>query len=134
MRGDHPPDVGGRQPEQLGVGERLDARGAHAAVEHRQLAEDVAGPERRERDRAAVGVLARNAKVALADDVAGVGVIALVEDPHALRERAGDRHGADPRELVGESSAKRGTRAISSAGSGAIASEYRVVRGRVGGR
>ena len=52
--------------------ERLDRRRAALVVEHRQLAEDVAGAEVRERDRAAVGVLADRPRVAAAHDVAGV--------------------------------------------------------------
>ena len=42
----------------LHVVERLDRGRAQLVVEHRQLAEDVAGPEVRERDDAPVGVLA----------------------------------------------------------------------------
>ena len=59
------PHVGGGQGQQLGVGERLDARRAGLAVEHRQLAEDVARAERGEGDRAPVGVLAGDPEVAL---------------------------------------------------------------------
>ena len=80
MAGEQRPHVAGRQRQQLAVGERLDAGRADLAVEHRQLAEDVARAEGGEGDRAAVGVLAGDAEAALADDVAGVGVVALVED------------------------------------------------------
>ena len=59
-------------------------------VEHRQLAEDVAGPEVGERDRAAVDVLADRAGVAAADDVARVGRVALAEDHGAAGEVARD--------------------------------------------
>ena len=46
------------------VVDRLDGRRAALVVEHRQLAEDVAGAERGERDLAPVGVLADRARVA----------------------------------------------------------------------
>ena len=55
-------------------------RRAALVVEHRQLAEDVAGAEVRQRDRAAVGVLADGAGVPGADDVARVALVALAED------------------------------------------------------
>ena len=38
------PHLAGGQGEQLAVAERLDAGRAHLAVEHRELAEDVAAP------------------------------------------------------------------------------------------
>src|SRR6187549_450535 len=97
VAGEQRPHLAGRQGEQLAVAERFDAGRANLAVEHCQLAEDVAGAERRQRDRAAVGVLAGDAEAALADDVAGVGAIALVEDAGGGWE--GARHG-DAREAL----------------------------------
>ena len=97
MAGEQRPHVGAGQRQQLAVVERLDAGRAHLAVEHRQLAEDVAGAEVGERDRPPVGVLAGDPEAAAADDVAGVGVVALVKDAGAAGK--GARHG-DPREAV----------------------------------
>ncbi len=95
MAGEQGLDVDRRQRQQLAIGKRLGAGRAEVAVEHRQLAEDLARAERGEGDRAPVGVLAGNPEAALADDVAGVGAISLVEDPRPGRERARHR---DPRE------------------------------------
>src|SRR5262249_21153797 len=47
----------------------------------------------------AVGVLAGDAEAAAADDVAGVGMVPLVEDPGRSRERAGDRDQREALEL-----------------------------------
>src|SRR5205823_11690212 len=77
MLRDDPPHVAGRQSEQLALRERLDARRASAAVEHRELAEYVPRPKRREGDRAAIRMLPRHSQIAAADDVAGVGGVAL---------------------------------------------------------
>ena len=52
------PHVRAEDRDRLDVVERLDRRRAALVVEHRQLAEDVAGAEVGERDRAAVDVLA----------------------------------------------------------------------------
>ena len=93
--------VGGRHRQQLDLAERLDAGRADAAVEHRQLADELAGPEGGQRDRAAVGVLARHPDLAGADHVTGVAAIAFVEDPGALRERARNGDLGDPLELSG---------------------------------
>ena len=61
------------------------------------------GPNVRERDLAAVGVLADRARVAGADDVARVGVVALAEDDLAGREAARDRDlGHAPRSSAAE--------------------------------
>src|ERR671914_374836 len=51
---------------------REDGGGAALVVEHRQLAEDVSGTERGERDLAAVRVLAQRAGMAGVHDVAGI--------------------------------------------------------------
>ena len=48
-------------PTTLGRLERLDGGRAQLVLEHRELAEDIAGAERRERDRAPVAVLAHGA-------------------------------------------------------------------------
>ena len=72
--------------------DRLDRGRAALVVEHRQLAEDVARAERRERDLAAVGVLADRSRVAGADEVARVRLVALAEDrPRPRRSAAGGR-------------------------------------------
>ena len=60
--------------------ERLDRGRAQLVVEHRQLAEDVARAEVRQRDHAPVGMLADRARVAGAHDVARVAGVALAED------------------------------------------------------
>ena len=91
--------VAGRQGEQLGVLGRLDAGRARLAVEHRELAEDRAGPEVGERDRPAVGVLAGHPAASVADDVAGVPGVALVEDAGVGRKAARDRDLGDALEL-----------------------------------
>ena len=82
-------DVAGGQRQQGAVGDRLGRSGAFVAVEHRQLAEDLPRPERRQRDRPPVGVFAGDAEAAFADDVAGVGAVALMEDARPGRERPG---------------------------------------------
>ena len=87
--------------QRLEVVGRLDRRRAPLVVEHRQLAEDVAGPERRERDLAPVGVLADGARVAGAHDVAGVGVVALAEDGLAAVEARAARRPRRPLEVRG---------------------------------
>ena len=78
------------------------SHGGRAALvlEHRELAEDVAGAERRERDRAPVAVRADRARVALADDVAGVAGVALAEHDLLRRELARHRHLGDPLEVA----------------------------------
>ncbi len=81
--------------------DRLDGGGAALVLEHRQLAEDVSGPERRERDRAPVAVAAHRARLPLAHDVAGVALIALAEDRLAGLEAPGDGHLRDPLEVAG---------------------------------
>ena len=59
-----PAHVVAEDREHLEVVDRLDGGRAPLVVEHRQLAEDVARPERGERDLAPVGVLADRARVA----------------------------------------------------------------------
>src|SRR4029079_13522031 len=70
------------------------------AVEHRQLAEDLAGAQGGQGDRPAVGVLAGDAEASLLDDVAGVGVSALVENAGPGREGAGHGHVREALELA----------------------------------
>ena len=96
--------------DRLDVVERLDRGRAPLVVEHRQLAEDVAGAEVRQRDRAAVGVLADRAGVAGAHDVARVRLVALAED-HALTglEPARDGHLDHALRSSGASVSKTGT-------------------------
>ena len=77
--GHQPAHVAAEDRERVEVVDRLDGRRPALVVEHRELAEDVAGPERGERDLAPVGVLADRARVALADDVARVRRVALAE-------------------------------------------------------
>ncbi len=102
--------------ERLEVVDRLDGGRAPLVVEHRQLAEDLAGAERGERDLAAVGVLADRPRVAAADDVARVGGVALAEDRLARpAKRRGIGHRGDRVELRGAELAKAGTWASSAA-------------------
>ena len=68
----------------------LDGGGATLVLEHRELAEDVAGAEGGERDDAPVGVLAHGAGATGTHDVAGVAGVALAEDDLAGIELAGD--------------------------------------------
>jgi hypothetical protein len=75
--------------------DRFHGRRAQLVLEHRQLAEDVTRPERRQRDRASVPVCAGGAGVALADDVAGVAGVALAEDDLTGLEAARHRHLGD---------------------------------------
>ena len=111
-----PAHVGAEDRDRLDVVERLDRGRAPLVVEHRQLAEDVAGAEVGERDRAAVGVLADRAGVAGADDVAGVALVALAEDDLAGRGScAGRRPRRRGSRSVGASVSNAGTRASSSA-------------------
>ena len=79
--------------------DRLDGRRPALVVEHRQLAEDLARAERRERELAPVGVLADRPRVPAADDVARVRGVALAEDGLAGAEAAGHRHRGDGAEL-----------------------------------
>src|SRR5919107_845593 len=79
--------------------ERLDCRRAPFGVEHGQLAEDVARAEVRERDRAPVDVLAHRARVAAADHVAGVALVALAEDDLLGVEAARHRDLGDPAQV-----------------------------------
>ena len=83
--------VGAQDGDRVHVVERLDRGRAQLVVEHRQLAEDVARAEVRERDDAPVGVLAHGAGVAGAHDVAGVAGVALAEDDVVAGERARNR-------------------------------------------
>ena len=72
------------------------------------------GPNERERDRAAVGVLAHRAGVTAADDVAGVAVVALAEDDLRRLEAARDGDLRDTaRGRSAPACAKTGTRASS---------------------
>ena len=98
--GEQAANVACRQGEELGLGERLDARGTRLAVEHRELAEDVARSEGGKRDRSSVGMLSRHTQVAGAHHEAGVRVISLVEDTDPRWERARDRDSRDPFEVL----------------------------------
>ena len=87
-----PLQVAREDRHRLHVVERLDRRGAHLAAEHRQLAEDLARAEVRERDRAPVRVLAGDARPALLEHVARVPGVALAQDdasrPRSVRGTA----------------------------------------------
>ena len=72
---------------------------AALVLEQRELAEDVARAERRERDRAPAGVLAHRAGATGANDVAGVARVALAEYDLARLERARDGEVGDPLEV-----------------------------------
>ena len=89
--------------------ERLDGGRARLAVEHGQLAEDRAGAQLGQRDRAAVLVLARELTDAGAHHVARVAVVALAEDHLAPVVAAGHRHLRDLIELASSSPAKTST-------------------------
>src|SRR4051812_22159639 len=86
---EQPAHVRAEDRKRLDAVDRLDGRGALLVVEHRELAEDVARPEVRQRDRAAVGVLADRPRVTGADDVARVAGVALAEHDVARGEPAG---------------------------------------------
>ena len=92
--------VAAEDRDRLGVVERLDRRRAPLVVEHRQLAEDVAGTEVGERDRAAVGVLAHGASSAVAHDVTRAALVALAEDDLSGYELARNRDFRHARKLV----------------------------------
>ena len=78
----------------------LDAGGATLAVEHRQLAEDRAGPEGRQRDHAAVGVLAGDPAAAAAGRCSRRRRDRPRGRPGCRREAARDRDLRDPLELL----------------------------------
>ena len=80
--------------------DRFDRRRAKLVLEHRELAEDVSGPERRERDRAPVRVGADRAGLAEPDDVTGVARVALAENNLAGLEGARDRDLGDALKVV----------------------------------
>ena len=107
--------------DRLDVVERLDRRRSALVVEHRELAEDVAGAEVGERDRAAVGVLAHRARVAAAHDVARVARVALAEDDLSGGEAPRDRDVGDAPQVVGPSASKHGHPASRPAMSSALA-------------
>ncbi len=87
-----------RQDDRLGRDERGRARRARRAVEQRDLAEDVAGPERRQ-DRLVAGLgRQRDLDLARHDDEQRVARIAGVEDDLAAPEAARPRPGRDPLE------------------------------------
>src|SRR3954452_18715878 len=71
--------VGAEDREGLERVDGLDRGRAALVVEHRQLAEEVARAERRQRDRAAVWMLADRPRVPDLDDVARVAGVALPE-------------------------------------------------------
>jgi len=94
------PHVAAENRDHDHVVERLDGRRAPLVVEHRQFAEDVPGPEVRQRDRAPVGMLAHGARVAAAHDVARVARVALAEDDLAGAETARDGDVLDAQQVL----------------------------------
>ena len=88
--------------------DRLDGGGAKLVLEHRELAEDVAGAEGGERDRAPVGVPAHGAGAAAAHDVAGVAGVALAEDDLTGLELAGHGELCDPLQVGGHERREHG--------------------------
>ena len=100
MLAKQPAHVRGQNRDRLHGFGRLDGGGAPFVVEHRQLAEDVAGAEVRERDRAAVGVLAYGSRMPRAHDIAGAALIALAEHNLTRLEAAGDGDLGHPLKLL----------------------------------
>src|SRR3954454_19816882 len=76
---DEAAQVGREDPERAHRLEHLDGGAARLAAEHRELAEDRSGAQLAQRDHAAVGVAARDASGAGADNEAGVARVALAE-------------------------------------------------------
>ena len=77
-----------RSPARIATARRRDRlhRGrAHLPAEHRQLAEDLAGADVGERDRAPVGVLTGDARLPALQHVTGVAGVALAQDDRAGR-------------------------------------------------
>src|SRR5262249_37181344 len=97
---EQPPHVAAEDRDHLGPLDRLHRRRAALVIEHRQLAEDVAQTELRERDRAAVLVLADRAHMPRAHAVAGVALIALAEHDLAGIELPRHRDLSHTRELL----------------------------------
>ncbi len=93
-------EVAGEDRHGPHVVDRLDRRRANLAVEHRKLAEDLARAEVRERDRAAVGVLADDPRRAGAQDVAGVAWVSLAQDDRPRRVAPGHGDAGDLFELL----------------------------------
>ena len=98
--GHQPAHVGPEHGHHADRLDRLDGGRAQLVLEHRQLAEDVARAEGRERDRAPVAVLVDGARMALAHDVAGVAGVALAEHHLARLEPARHRQLGDPLEIA----------------------------------
>ncbi len=103
-----PAHVGTEHPHHDRRLDRLHRRGAALVLEHRELAEDVARAERRERDRAPVAVRADRARVPIAHDVAGVAGVAFAEHDLTWRELARHRHLRDPLEVAALERRERG--------------------------
>src|SRR5438067_13510818 len=99
MLAKQPAHVRGQNRDRLHGFGRLDGGGAPFVVEHRQLAEDVAGAEVRERDRAAVGVLAYGSRMPRAHDIAGASLIALAERNPTRLEAAAVGYPSPPPKL-----------------------------------
>ena len=81
--------------------DRLHGRRAALVLEQRELAEDIARAERRERDRTPAGMLADRASMAGANDVAGVARVALAEHHLPRLERTRNGEVGDPLEVLG---------------------------------
>ena len=94
---EQPAHVGSQHGDGLHAIAGLHRGRAALVVEHGQLAKDVPGAKRGERDRAPVGVCAEGACVAGAHDVARVALVALAEDHLAGLEAARD---GDLRDLL----------------------------------
>ena len=80
--------------------DRFNRRRAPLILEQRQLPENVARAEGRERDRAPVAVAADCARAAAADDIAGVAGVPLPEDDLAGLEITGDGELRDPLQVA----------------------------------
>ena len=95
--------------------DRLDGGRAQLILKHGKLAEDVAGPEAGERDRAPVVVRAHRARMPLAHDVARVAGVALAKDRlTGLGKPRGTASSAIRCRSAGSSVEKTGTRPSSS--------------------
>ena len=94
--------------DHVGRLDRFHGRRAPLVLEHRELSEDVARAEARQRDRAAVSVVTRGARVAATHDVAGVARVALAEHDLAGLEAPRHRQLGDPLEVAGHERGENG--------------------------
>ena len=98
---DHQPaHVGAQHRHHGGRLDHFDRRGAALVLEHRELPEDVAPTEGRERDDAPVRVLAHGAGPPGAHDVARVAAVPLAEHDLAGIELPRHRQVGDPLQVV----------------------------------